>query len=472
MHTHHRPIQLLHSNTVIRPEDVYFAFASGQLAYDCIACKAKCCRGHGFLARTVGELPAQLTSRPELVVFLEDSASSDLVKVRNCPPACFFLSSEGGCGIHSQFGYDSKPETCRLFPFNIFRRVGHCLVVEPHFQLCPLQLAAPGVGKSESHHDKLLETMAAKGIAAQVHEFRAIMGDGVAAVELERKIVDSSIPYLDKADFAGFLDFQQKLTDKAKGCSGAGGGASGSWLRSSFSEAALSMYSLLGIPSHHLDETTSDLNRLLIAVAPSLRSQLIFTRADQSGGPLDHHLASVAVLYALLGCHVLAACAVRAGMESITFETIERLFRDDMALLLMLGHLDFLMTWRADAPIELVPQLASESQQRGFLRIAKALLPRKQRGARRSLGWILSENIVGTGLDRLRFLRYVAKALAGRITPIDHVGAMDGTGASLRSGVGRWLLGHASEAVLITAGRRGKGRKRASGAAQSQANNC
>jgi Fe-S-cluster containining protein len=97
--------------------DVYFAFGSGSLGYDCQTCGARCCRGFGYGSRGP-ELLIQLRRRPHLSLFVaSDDGEGPLAhEVQNLPPACFFLTSSGACEIHQQDGYAAKPETCRLSP--------------------------------------------------------------------------------------------------------------------------------------------------------------------------------------------------------------------------------------------------------------------------------------------------------------------------------------------------------------------
>lgn len=149
----------------IPSDNVYFAFASGRLSYDCVTCNAKCCRGHGYLLQRRDELQRHLAIRPHLKYFIDHAGkeSRRQLLVKNCPPACFFLNTHGLCTLHVEDGYDAKPETCRLFPFNVLRRVANYVVVTPHSSLCPLEISSLGAERPESTHQELLKAMASQG---------------------------------------------------------------------------------------------------------------------------------------------------------------------------------------------------------------------------------------------------------------------------------------------------------------------
>jgi hypothetical protein len=61
--------------TFIEPEDVYFSFASGRLAYDCVSCNAKCCRGFGYLVTGSKEVALQIEMRRQLPLFVATSGN-------------------------------------------------------------------------------------------------------------------------------------------------------------------------------------------------------------------------------------------------------------------------------------------------------------------------------------------------------------------------------------------------------------
>lgn len=98
-----------------------------RLTYDCVRCNATCCRGHGFSLDASSQERDRVYERANLHIFSQvrhGNLSSRHDTITNCPPACFFLTEDGLCGIQLEHGYDQKPETCRLFPFNQFHIVG------------------------------------------------------------------------------------------------------------------------------------------------------------------------------------------------------------------------------------------------------------------------------------------------------------------------------------------------------------
>lgn len=123
----------------------YFAFPDRAYHYDCAACDALCCRGHG-IGTAVRETPTLLQHYPALAWAATRSgpAGSDFT---NPAGGCFFLTNQNLCQIEVDHGRSAKPGVCVLFPFNDFTRLGHVIVVRPHF-LCPLHLR-PGEGAGD-----------------------------------------------------------------------------------------------------------------------------------------------------------------------------------------------------------------------------------------------------------------------------------------------------------------------------------
>jgi hypothetical protein len=111
--------------------NVLFAFADGRWSYDCVACGAQCCRGHGYALNGARELEAQLSASTALHLFVSADKAGlfQAYQVRNLPPACFMLTKDGRCATHVTHGFAAKPETCRLFPFNQFGLLGDYLIV-------------------------------------------------------------------------------------------------------------------------------------------------------------------------------------------------------------------------------------------------------------------------------------------------------------------------------------------------------
>lgn len=194
-------------------DSVYFAFGSGRLRYDCVACNAQCCRGHGYTLAGAGETSAHLAESAAVRFFVNRcDAESNHLHVTNCAPACFFLDKAGLCRIQTKGGYSAKPETCRLFPFNEFLRVGSFLVVLPHPGLCPLEIILEKESNSDcSEHGNLLEAMALSGIDTHVASVGLDIDDAAGAIAAERRIVALSDDYLMADDYLAFAAAQMHI---------------------------------------------------------------------------------------------------------------------------------------------------------------------------------------------------------------------------------------------------------------------
>jgi hypothetical protein len=60
-------------------------------------------------------------------------------QVADVTDGCWMLEPDGRCAIENTHGYDAKPHTCRLFPFNRIFRVGAERVVDFNSKICPLE---------------------------------------------------------------------------------------------------------------------------------------------------------------------------------------------------------------------------------------------------------------------------------------------------------------------------------------------
>jgi len=199
------------ATVTISRSNVYFAFGSGLLAYDCVSCGAKCCRGFSY--KSIASEPArQIDMRRALPVFVKpvpEHASSQHA-IGNYAPGCFFLSNDGRCEIHAEHGYDAKPETCRLFPFNNLRRLGNHLIVAPHPSLCPLGVVAGDTRSPCSEYEELFDAMASQEIHGHVPRCSA-EGHPESVIADEREIVELSEQHLDCGDYVSFVKAQIRL---------------------------------------------------------------------------------------------------------------------------------------------------------------------------------------------------------------------------------------------------------------------
>jgi Fe-S-cluster containining protein len=136
----------------------YFTFPDGALRYDCPSCGQHCCRGKGF-ALGASELVPLLGKVPSLAAQLRVRSGGTFLAA-NLTDACWFLQTDGNCGIETAHGRALKPSTCRLFPFNRVYRVGPVRVVDFNSQLCPLEEAG-GAGVRHAELESELDALAA-----------------------------------------------------------------------------------------------------------------------------------------------------------------------------------------------------------------------------------------------------------------------------------------------------------------------
>ncbi len=449
-------IKLFHGRPAIEvaPEHVYFAFASGRLSYDCVSCNAQCCRGHGYLVTIGPELDRQLAVRPELRFFLapQNDTARNQHRVRNCPPSCFFLNDRGLCSLHAEHGYEAKPETCRLFPFNHLRRAGDYLIVAPHDSLCPIQVEPPGEASDRSTYGELLHTMSLPGIYAEVPVCNGLLSDLDILISLERQVVDLSEQYMDQSHYAGFaaaqLDATYQTLRNLLPVNGPCPQPPADGVIERFLEQVCE---LLGFSRALAKRADALLTRTVTAVTPALRSQLVFRDAvqDRKAAPaLWDGLELDRVPYLLAALHALANLAELAGMRAVTYQTVFRLFHDYRSLLFLLAHVDCVVAWRPGVLIDL--RLPNDEQfQQPFIRLARALLPERNRKARIKLGDLVSEVNRFDGVERLRFLQLLAQRVEGRLVSLERVGLEDRWARpNFRSSFQRWVINHLSEEVL------------------------
>jgi len=114
--------------------DLYLAFASGTLTYDCQPC-GKCCRGYGMggdLVR-IGTIPEVR----QIAAFLdEENTRGPLASFFTYADGCRYQGDDNLCDIHRERGSAAKPRICRLFPFSKLADIDGLWTVLPHHR-CP-----------------------------------------------------------------------------------------------------------------------------------------------------------------------------------------------------------------------------------------------------------------------------------------------------------------------------------------------
>ena len=444
-----RTIALRHPLNVqtILEADVYFPFPSGRLGYDCVTCQAKCCRGFGYMTTVGAELDRQFEMRPTLPLFVsppDPRTSGGQVSIGNCAPGCFFLADDGRCDIHRERGFAAKPETCRLFPFNNFRRVGRFLIVAPHSFLCPLNVLGPEREDTTSGHDTLLEGMAVDGIAARIPDCEVGVEPVDRVIVRERAIVALAEQYLRGQGYFAFLRAQQQMDDPPR--------PEGNRTSASLSEMSAWICELLGIPR---DAVGSDprLVQTMISLTPILRSRFVFWTTDASAGSAKRRAMPVPqerLPFAMLATYLIVEAARSAGMATITYQTVSKLAGDFGEVVPLLAHLDSVLVWGRGERIEIPHCEGSEARMR-VVRVARALLVQQQRKRMAPMIDILREHLPNEPLPRALFVKDVARAVTGKLTPL----AVEQRGRrqapvreQLRDAAHRWMLGNLDDAVL------------------------
>lgn len=142
---------------------LYFAFPDGVFHYVCRECTEMCCKGHGFGGSLNREFRSLFVVYPQLER-LTLSRVGDTMIFATTTDGCMMLDTDNLCRIEKELGKSSKPNVCRLFPFNLFARVGQTITVSPHF-LCPLRLQLPArPGEVEGTHTALETVVRETGI--------------------------------------------------------------------------------------------------------------------------------------------------------------------------------------------------------------------------------------------------------------------------------------------------------------------
>ena len=429
---------------------VRFTFATGRLGYDCVSCGFQCCRGHGYGLKPT-ELALQLRLRPALKVFVRaDPRSTSTSEVHylvdNHAPACHFLGANGACQVHAQFGYAAKPETCRLFPFNILRLIGGHLLIAPHMALCPLAISPSEHQASLSSHSLLLDELASgRSIGQTIPRFNLAPDDTVRLLNHEEEIVRLSESHLDGGRHKPFIEAQLELTREwSKGANGQPRSFGGSENSSTNSHPDLSWFEsvcrgLLGAAPTNASEDDVELCRTMAAMTGTLRSDLLFPSPGTAPLPVDR------IPFFLLGLHKLAALALEAGESRPTCQTVQRLRTRYHGLLWLLAWSDATMVWHPSADISM-PRDESDMVE-SWMDLARTLLPAVQLRQPTALGTILVEHRhVATPGDTMS--PDVWSRLVGRLMPLKDLKTIGVTAVGIRARAQRWALKSHSRKML------------------------
>jgi len=434
----------------LTPDRVYFPFFSGRLTYDCAKCNATCCRGHGYALHRTREAPDHLRLRRNLHVFVDSSgvdAGYASLHVGNCPPACFFLTETGQCRIELDHGHNAKPQTCRLFPFNHFRRIGDHLIVAPHPTLCPLSVTDADVIDRKSRHEDLMSEMRLTGVSGRLPEYRPPRSHSVGELlRLERAIVERSVFHETDADYFRFAAVQYEMwRNPDLELTAASFPESVKMFRGYAKDVAR----LLGASEGDLDESASSLVKTMAIVTPYFRLEFLLP-VNVSARSARHILVDPERLsFTLVGLYVIAMLARSAGMSPVTIQTLSRLTRTFRPLLSLLSYRDAPLVWRSGTLLRMPAGITDELISRA-LGVARALLPRNQMHSPRGIGEILMEYCPSDAVDRTRFLGLVTRSIFGKVAPLGQdIDGHPGAVQRMKSVTQKAALMYADDELLV-----------------------
>jgi Fe-S-cluster containining protein len=387
-------------------ENVYFAFASGRLGHDCQECRAQCCRGYGYNIRGALEVAAQLERRPAIGFFLQPTSDA-CYAARTFPPACFFLDDSNRCAIHKELGYAAKPETCRLFPFSDLRLVSGHLIVAAQATLCPLDVLPVGRESEQSAHERLLTELAAQELTGTVRLGHATVEGVAELLQLETELRSASERHLDDRDYGPFA--VEQLAAAARH------GFRSEWGANLPADDFVALLlRVLGAEETVRPGLDRDVSRVLVGATAGIRSQLLF---GDGRGPAAPVTSMDRIPRLLLALHVLLWLVRAAGMRTVSYQTVNRVFSEYRRLLGLLAYVDCEMVWSDSAEVDPVFD-GSSDEQAMYLAVCRTLLPGNGIRGGRSFGEILIEYSPPGLAGRANFLRRLVPRLSGQIAPV------------------------------------------------------
>lgn len=167
--------------------DIYYTWPDQRFRYDCASCGA-CCRGLGIGLDQVGGQAVELAELyPELQAFFRTRGSA--WTAFNPRGRCWFLDDGGLCRVEVDHGRDTKPASCRLFPFNRIFQLGRTRIIDFNSVICPMEIAGEG-HNGISHAEILADIDAVKDPAVVGTVLDCPGGDAAAVrwVSHERRI--------------------------------------------------------------------------------------------------------------------------------------------------------------------------------------------------------------------------------------------------------------------------------------------
>jgi Fe-S-cluster containining protein len=414
-------------------ERLYFAFPSGRLTYDCVACGFQCCRGYGYACTNEREVEAQRQRGAALGFFSESmSGRGEGVgcRVSNVRPACFFLRDDGLCDVQVRHGYIAKPETCRLFPFNIVKRLGEQFIVLPHPTLCPLRGKPRGSSSFQSDHERLYHEMVTQGVNSTtpaVSPYNASMLLGV-----ESEVTRCAEQAIDAGSVAVLWDAQcYAATDY---CRAAGRKRElpleDGWFDDAFER-------IVGVMPQTEWVECEEVVRAVAATVPALRFQMLTTDPTAS----RRALRVERVPFVIRGLHLIVALARQAGARVLTVTSVIDLFEKFRSLLLVIAHSDLSLRWSSSVLVRVGAAGQGAHEQRAFVSAVRALLRGRRKPA--ALGTVIAADVSGTVSERVASLRRVAGALCDGLDGLyegDEASKRAAADAAVRTLLQHWAL--------------------------------
>lgn len=188
----------------------FFTFPDRALKYDCPSCGSHCCKGTGLALEASAEVVRFARLEPRLASLLHPM-NARFAQVTDMTDGCWFLQDDGRCNVELTHGYEAKPHTCRLFPFNRIFPVGGVRLVDFNSKICPLQDASDA-RDGQSWAD-LARQIDAEPLAGRANAQQPAGGVQLGWLAHEASIRDSIDEHLHDADYAQFSALQEEAAE-------------------------------------------------------------------------------------------------------------------------------------------------------------------------------------------------------------------------------------------------------------------
>jgi len=246
--------------------------------------------------------------------------------------------------------------------------------------------------------------MARAGINREITTVRPAIADGRKLIETEEEIVRLSEQCLDVASYSEFAAAQDEVwrTDERHSTHDRAAAAS-------FRDLVVEV---LGGQTSKLKPGDPSLTRLMVTMTPILRAEILFPPVTSADAPISPARAT----RMLSVIDLVAEFARASGMAAMTYHTITRLFHDFKPLLELLSMLDHEVAFRDGDRIRW-PFPGPESSARRYLSLVRGILKSGRPGHERALGELLGTPTSGELLERVAYLKGVARCFTGILVP-------------------------------------------------------